>query len=82
MAARLNKRHQDDIRQKIQAGVLIDLLHKNAMGTLQPEMSQSRVRSAQILLDKSVSNAPTELTGANGDPIEIANVPWVQGRSR
>ena len=69
--ARLRKRHQDEIRQKIQVSVLVDLLHRNAMGTLQPEMSSSRVRSAQILLDKGMSDAPTELAGPGGEPLTI-----------
>lgn len=59
MAERLRKRHQDDIRKKIQADKLIRLLDEHAHG--QREMSATQVQSAKILLDKSVSNAPTEI---------------------
>lgn len=54
MAVRLNRRHQDAIRQKIQAGVLIDRLHKAAMGDI--EVTTAQIRSAEILLNKSIPN--------------------------
>jgi hypothetical protein len=86
MAARLRKTHQDDVRAKIQAANLITLLQKNAEGTLKDkngnayELSPGRITSAKILLDKSVSNAPTELTGANGGPLQVQDVPWLRDR--
>lgn len=69
MAARLRKTHQDDVRKKIQASKLIGLLQEHASG--KREMSATQVQSAKILLDKSVSNAPTELTGSGGGPITV-----------
>ena len=59
MAARLRKRHQDDIRQKIKVGVIIDRLEKHITGEI--ELSSTQVGSAKILLDKTMSNAPTEI---------------------
>lgn len=59
MAARLNKRHSADVRSKIQCGVILQRLHEHFMGNI--EMTDSQQRSAKILLDKSVSNAPTEI---------------------
>jgi hypothetical protein len=63
MAARLRPRHQDEVRAKIQSSVLIKLLADNAAGKLPNELSTGRIQSAKILLDKSVSNAPTEIVG-------------------
>lgn len=78
MAERMRKTHQDDVRKKIQASRLIGLLAEHAEG--KRNMSATQVQSAKILLDKSVSNAPTELTGAEGGPISIS-ASWLAGRS-
>lgn len=59
MAARLNKRHTADIRAKIGVGVILDRLHKHFMGEL--ELNDLQLKSAKLLLDKSISNAPTEI---------------------
>jgi len=52
MAARINPRHSDQVRAKIQASVLIDRMHKHVMGTL--ELSATQVAAANSLLDRSV----------------------------
>lgn len=52
MPARLNPRHTEMVRQKIQASVLIDRLSKHVAGKL--EMTPSQIRAAEILLDRSV----------------------------
>lgn len=78
MAARLRAHHQEDVRRKIQAAKLINLLHEHAEG--KREMSTTQVQSAKILLDKSVSNAPTEVTGAGGGPLQVQEVPWLRER--
>ena len=52
MAARINPRHSDEIRAKIQAGVLIDRLHKHAVGKL--KMTATQIKAADILLERSV----------------------------
>jgi len=54
----LRPRHSDEIRAKIQASQLVNRLTAHAFGEV--EMSPSQVQAAKILLDKSVSNAPTE----------------------
>lgn len=69
MAERMRKTHQDDVRKKIQVSNIINRLQKHINGKV--EMSPTQVTSAKILLDKSVSNAPTELTGAGGGPITV-----------
>lgn len=58
MAARLRKHHQDDIRAKIKISNIIDRLEKHVAGEI--EMTSSQVTSAKILLDKTMSNAPTD----------------------
>lgn len=70
MAARkMRVRHQDEVRAKIQASCLIDRLHKHAKGEV--EMSATQVQAAKILLDKAVSNAPTEISGPGGEPFVL-----------
>jgi hypothetical protein len=59
MAARLNRRHQDLVRDKIKVGNIIDRLEKHISGEI--ELSPTQVSSAKILLDKTISNAQTDL---------------------
>ena len=70
MAARkLRPKHSDEIRAKIQASVLIDFLTKHVKG--EREMTPTQVRSAEILLKKSVPDLSSiELTGQDGGPVE------------
>jgi hypothetical protein len=69
MAARLRPRHQEDIKKKIQVANIITRLQKHINGEV--EMSSTQVTSAKILLDKSLSNAPTELSGVDGGPLTV-----------
>jgi hypothetical protein len=67
MAARkLKPRHQDEIRQKIQASQLINRLTDHALGKV--EMSATQVRAVEILLKKSIPDL-TQVTGSgdNGE---------------
>lgn len=60
MAARKNKLGLDENwRKKIQTSMLINRLSDHALGMV--EMTNSQVTAARILLDKVVSNAPTEV---------------------
>lgn len=52
MPARLNPRHSDMVRQKIQASVIIDYLQKHIAG--EHEMTGTQVTAALGLLDRSV----------------------------
>lgn len=52
MAARLNTRHTEEIRAKIQASVIIERMHRHVLGEL--EMTASQVNAANSLLDRSV----------------------------
>jgi hypothetical protein len=70
MAARLNNRHQDLVREKIKVGNIIDRLEKHVAGEI--ELTAAQVTSAKILLDKSISNAPTIVGGDPENPLQIA----------
>lgn len=59
MAARLRKTHQEDVRKKIQVSQIINRLQDNLAGKV--ELTAGQIQSAKILLDKSMSNAPTDL---------------------
>ena len=75
MAARkLRPRHQDDIRQKIQASVLVNRLTRHVKGEV--EMTASQVSAARVLLDKALSNAPTEISGPQGGPVQFSGIAW------
>ena len=56
MAARLNNRHQDMVRAKIQASQLVRVLQDEAMG--RTVLADGQRESAKYLLNKSLSNAP------------------------
>ena len=71
MAARLHKLHQDDIRRKIQASVIIDRLEKHVKGEI--EMSATQVQAANALLDRSVAKlSQIQHTGPDGGPIQLS----------
>lgn len=59
MAARLRKTHQEDVKLKIKVSNIIDRLEKHVAGEI--EMTSAQVTSAKILLDKTISNAPTQV---------------------
>ena len=52
MAARLNRRHQDMVRDKIQASQLVNRLTQHALGEV--ELSATQIRAIEILLSKSL----------------------------
>lgn len=71
MAARIKKHHQDDVRKKIQAIKLVQLLQEHAKG--ERNMEATQIQAAKILLDKSISNAPnlSEISGPDGGDIPV-----------
>ena len=54
MAARLNPRHQQFVRDKIQSSQIINRLQNHIDGSV--ELSSTQVRAAEILLNKCVPN--------------------------
>lgn len=68
MAARLNRKHSEEVRAKIQASVILTRLHKHVMGEL--ELTATQVRAAETLLDRSVPKlSQIQHTGDEGGPI-------------
>ena len=69
MAARLNTRHTEEIRAKIQASVIIERMHRHVLGEL--EMTASQVNAANSLLDRSVPKlSQIQHSGDPDNPIQ------------
>ena len=69
MAARLNPRHDDEARKKIQTSQLINRLQGDALGEI--ELTDGQSASIKILLGKSLPDLQSvELTGDPEKPIE------------
>lgn len=67
MAARTQRTNLDGKwRQKIQTSMLLNRLANNALGKLKAEMTPSQVRSAEILLRKTIPDLSA--TTISGDP--------------
>lgn len=63
----------DALRKKIQAGVLVNRLHRHVIGELKMETSQ--VRAAEILLRKCVPDLSTVAhTGPGGGAVEVHQI--------
>lgn len=74
MAARLNPRHSEMVRQKIQASALIHRLQQHVMGEV--EMTSSQITAAQTLLDRAVPKLSQiqHVGDENGGPIRVEAV--------
>lgn len=69
MAARIRKNHQDEVRAKIQASQLINVLQKHALGETE-ELSASRIKAIEILLRKSIPDlSAVEISGDEDNPL-------------
>lgn len=74
MAARLRKTHQDEVRTKIQASQLVNVLQNHALGNDESELSQTRLKAIEILLRKSLPDlSATELSGPDGGAIQTVS---------
>jgi hypothetical protein len=73
MAGRpMNKLHQDDVRKKIQASQLINVLQDHAL-TGEGDMSPTRMKAIEILLRKSIPDLSAVTIGGDADsPIGFA----------
>jgi hypothetical protein len=70
MAARIRKTSLTETwRAKIKASMLINRLQDHADGSI--EMTPTQVQACKILLDKTISNAPTEIAGQVDGTLEI-----------
>lgn len=65
----MGRLHQDDVRRKIQASQLINVLQDHALGHSE-ELSPSRIKAIGVLLRKSLADlSSVEITGADGGAI-------------
>ena len=73
MAGRpMNRLHQDDVRKKIQASQLINVLQDHAFGQTE-ELSLSRMKAIEILLRKSLPDlSAVQFTGPDDGPIKAS----------
>lgn len=79
MAARLNARHHETIRQKIQADRIVAWLQAGIFGTQYQkknvELSAEKVSAAKALLNKCLPDLTrTEVSGKDGKAIEVTEV--------
>jgi hypothetical protein len=83
MAARLRLRHQDEIRDKIQASQLVNRLTNCALGEV--ELTAQQLKAIEILLRKSLpdlSAVSIEGSGDNGEiPITLIERRIVRGNA-
>lgn len=79
MAERLRKRHQDEIRTKIQASQLINVLQNHALGVDEIEITPTRMKAIELLLKKSLPDlTSTEITGDPDAPLEVKVVTGIE----
>ena len=74
----MGSRHQDDVRAKIQASQLINILTNHALG-ISEEISASRMKAIEILLKKSLPDLQAVELSSNPDAPPTFNVglPWL-----
>lgn len=66
----MNKLHQNDVRAKIQASHLINILHDCANGV--EELKPDRMKAIEILLRKSLPDlSAVEVTGDADNPVNV-----------
>jgi len=69
----MNKLHQEDVRKKIQAGALINILHDCAQGL--EELKPDRMKAIEILLRKSLPDlSAVEISGNEDNPLLIGTI--------
>lgn len=80
MAARLNPRHSDMVRAKIQATQLINVLQNHALGNEDAQdLSASRLKAIEILLRKSVPDLQSvQISGDEENPVVIKTYAWAE----
>jgi hypothetical protein len=72
MAARLNRKHSEEVRAKIQASALVYRLNACAMGEV--EMTATQVKAAEALLDRSVPKLSQiqHVGDEDGGPVKVS----------
>lgn len=75
MAARLNPRHQQFVRDKIQATQLVNVLQNHALGKDKKELEPSRLKAIEILLRKSLPDL-SQVQGPGDQGEHVFQVSW------
>lgn len=75
----IRPKHTDEIRAKIQASQLINVLQNHALGKTAEELPQSRLKSIEILLKKSVPDlSAVELSTDPNNPFTVQVISYQQ----
>ena len=74
MPVRLNRRHQDMVRSKIQASQLIRVLQEEALG--ERTLSDGQRDSAKYLVHKILGNAPSVVEGPGDEGEHKLEISW------
>jgi hypothetical protein len=71
MAARLNPRHTEMVREKIRVSQLITRLQNHALGRKGVKMNDSQIKAAGIVLNKAMADPPRPIVveGNEDNPI-------------
>lgn len=73
MAARLNRKHQESVREKIRASQIVNRLENHVFGEV--DLSATQVSAALGLLKKCVPDlTAAQLSGPEGGPVEIRSI--------
>lgn len=76
MPARLNRKHSEEVRAKIQAAVLIERLHRCAAGDLM--LTKEQLKATELLLDRSVPKlSQIQHTGDPDNPVAVQRIELV-----
>ena len=71
MAARINKRHSEEVRARIQTSQLINVLQDHAL-TGVGEFASSRMKAIEILLRKSIPDlSAITIAGDSENPLNL-----------
>lgn len=71
MAERHDRKHSELVRKRIQTSQLINRLQDNALSESGEIMTAAQIRSAEILLRKSVPDLQATDITSGGEPVEI-----------
>ena len=76
MAKRIRAHHQEEVKAKIQASQLINVLQNHALGSSENELKPTQIDAAKFLLNKILSNAPTQIEQETDLTAEVNHYAW------
>lgn len=82
MATRIRKKHQDEVRARIQTSQLINRLQNHALSEEINELKPSQLKAIEILLKKSLPDLQsTEITGDSDAPVNFKVITGIPKKS-